>query len=281
MAIYMRFPNGLKKVLTLSYDDGVRQDRRLIKILDKYGIKATFNINSGTFEEKADYERADGRMSAEEIKVLFENSPHEVAVHGLEHAYDHVLHSNCMANEILEDRKNIEKVTGRIIRGMAYPFGTFNDKLVDCLKTCGIVYSRTVISTEKFDMPNDWLRLEATCHHSNERLFELCDEFIAGDPRLVQMFYLWGHSFELDRNLENNNWEHIEKFAAKMGGHDDIWYATNIEIYDYTEAYNRLIISTDCTRIYNPSAIDVWFKKGTWNDGELYCVKAGETIEIN
>ena len=106
----MTFPNGLKKVFTMSYDDGVRQDRRLIEILDRYGIKATFNINCGIFEADADYERQDGRMSAEEIKVLFENSPHEVAVHGLEHAYDHILHPNCMANEILEDRINIEKL---------------------------------------------------------------------------------------------------------------------------------------------------------------------------
>ena len=60
MAIYMRFPNGLKKVFTMSYDDGVRQDRRLIEILDRYGIKATFNINSGIFEAAADYERQDG-----------------------------------------------------------------------------------------------------------------------------------------------------------------------------------------------------------------------------
>ena len=280
MAIYMTFPNGLKKVFTMSYDDGVRQDRRLIEILDRYGIKATFNINSGIFEADADYERKDGRMSAEEIKVLFENSPHEVAVHGLEHAYDHILHPNCMANEILEDRKNIEKLTGRIVRGMAYPFGTFNDRLVECLKACGIVYSRTVISSERFTMPSDWLRLEPTCHHRNKKIFELCDRFIDSNPRIPEMFYVWGHSYEFDRNTEFNSWEHIERVAEKMSGHKDIWYATNIEIYDYTRAYENLVISTDYSRIYNPNAIDVWVDKGDWSDGKVYCIKAGETLEL-
>lgn len=35
------------KFLTFSYDDKVIQDRRLIALLDKYGLKATFNISSG------------------------------------------------------------------------------------------------------------------------------------------------------------------------------------------------------------------------------------------
>ena len=37
---------GKKKAITFSYDDGVLQDRRLVEILNKYGLKATFNINS-------------------------------------------------------------------------------------------------------------------------------------------------------------------------------------------------------------------------------------------
>ena len=43
----MRFPEGRLKAVTFSYDDGVRQDERLIEIFDKYGVKGTFNINSG------------------------------------------------------------------------------------------------------------------------------------------------------------------------------------------------------------------------------------------
>ena len=45
----MRLKDGKTKVLTLSYDDGVVQDIRLSEILNRYGLKCTFNINSGTY----------------------------------------------------------------------------------------------------------------------------------------------------------------------------------------------------------------------------------------
>ena len=276
MSIYLRFPNGVRKCLTLSYDDGIRQDKRLVKILDKYGLKCTFNINSGLL----DNENYNSRMSKEEIVELFKDSPHEVAIHGLVHAYDNQLHINCMTNEILQDRKNIETLLGRIIRGMAYPYGTFNDKLVDCLKACGIVFSRTTISTERFDIPEDWLRLPATCHHNNPRLDELCDKFIELKPTLPQMFYLWGHSYEFDWNDEFNNWERIEGFAKKMSGKDDIWYATNIEIYDYIQAFNNLLISTDEKIIHNPTATDVWVGSADPSDNNSILIKADETINL-
>ena len=41
--------NGKKKAVTFSFDDGIEQDVRAIEILDKYGLKATFNLNSGKF----------------------------------------------------------------------------------------------------------------------------------------------------------------------------------------------------------------------------------------
>ena len=43
---------GKNKAITFSYDDGVTQDRRLIEILNRYGLKATFNINSGLLDRR-------------------------------------------------------------------------------------------------------------------------------------------------------------------------------------------------------------------------------------
>ena len=87
------------------------------------------------------------------------------------------------------------------------------------------------------------------------------------------MFYLWGHSYEFPIN---NNWDVIEKFAEYAGGHDHIWYATNIEIYDYVMAYKSLVTSYNKKMVYNPSALDVWAEI----DGETYCIKSGETLKI-
>ena len=45
--LYMRFPEERAKALTLSYDDHSEQDIRFIEILNRNGIKGTFNISTG------------------------------------------------------------------------------------------------------------------------------------------------------------------------------------------------------------------------------------------
>lgn len=275
--MYMKFKNGKSKALTLSYDDGVVQDKRLIAIMNKYGLKGTFNINTGRyFPEESQREKFQGKMKLSEAKELYTNSGHEVAVHALTHPFLEQLKAAEVLTEILEDRKNIESQYGTLARGMAYPFGTYNDEVIELLKKCGICYSRTVKSTENFKLPENWLMLHPTCHHNNPRLMELAQHFVEDAPGYQNenwMFYLWGHSYEFDNN---DNWEVIEKFAEYTGGKNDVWYAANIEIYDYVKAYEHLQVSVDKTIVYNPSLLDVWFLE----KGETYCVRSGETLYL-
>lgn len=270
--IYMRFPFGKPKALTFSYDDGVKQDLRLIDIFNKNGMKATFNINSGGLvPAKSGSENGNSnKLSYEQVLKVYEN--HEVAIHTLNHPYLDEISLADATYQVIEDRKNLERMFKRPIRGMAYPMGTFNDSVVDILKNCGIAYSRTVISTENFDIPADWLKLNATCHHNNPNLMNLAKRFVCETPnRFPWLFYVWGHSYEFDTF---DNWNVIENFCAETAHKDDVWYATNIEIYDYITAYRNLIIGVEENMFYNPSLIDIWFVK----DGNLYCVKSGETI---
>ena len=272
----MRLKDGKLKVLTLSYDDGVVQDLRLVEIMDKYGLKGTFNLNTGWYlPENMERDKDHRRLKLSEAQELFKDSVHEVAIHAYNHPFLEKLDTSEIIYEIIEDRKAMEKDYGRIVRGMAYPYGTYNDKVVDILEKCHVAYARTVKSTCSFNFPENWLTLHPTCHHNNERLEELIKTFVEVPNRFgnAEMFYLWGHSYEFDNN---DNWEVIEKFAEYAGGHDHIWYATNIEIYDYVKAYERLETSYDKKIVHNPSAIDVWIEI---NEKE-YCVKAGETLYL-
>jgi peptidoglycan/xylan/chitin deacetylase (PgdA/CDA1 family) len=274
----MRFPGNRAKALTLSYDDGVEQDKRLIAILNKHGIKCTFNINSGLFSPECtvfDKGQIHRRLSEKDIIELYKFSVHEVAVHGLTHPFLEQLPSNIAAYEVIQDRKNLERLFDTIIRGMAYPFGTFSDEVVAVLKSAGIVYSRTVMDTEDFRIPTDWLRLPATCHHKNPKLNALTDRFVTQSPKSAPwLFYLWGHSYEFEAD---DNWNVIEDFAEKIGGREDIWYATNIEIYDYIEAYNRLIFSVEASMVYNPSAQTLFFEY----DNRTYEINPGSTLRLS
>ncbi len=275
--MYMKLKDGKSKVLTFSYDDGVVQDIRLINILNKYGLKGTFNINTGIYTpEEKKREQFRGTMKLSEAQELYVNSGHEVAVHALTHPFLERLPISSVLTEILEDRKNIEKQYRTLARGMAYPYGTYNDEVVEALRKCGICYSRTTRATEKFEWPQEWLLLHPTCHHNHPQLMEFAKRFVESSTRYPMdnwMFYVWGHSYEFD---DHDNWEVIEKFADYVSDREDVWYATNIEIYDYVKAYERLQISADETIIYNPSAIDVWFMK----DRQIYCVKGGEALHL-
>lgn len=271
----MKFPGKKLKAVTLSYDDGVRDDIRLVETMAKYGLRGTFNLNSGIFSKKS----GERRLTADEAADLYEKNGMEIAAHGLFHRFPTQLDSNLCTYEMLKDRENLEALTGGIIRGFAYAYGNYNDDVVRVLGDCGYAYARTTVSTEKFDIPMDWLRMPATCHHRNPRLPELVNEFLKSDVDIPDwrkkpsLFYLWGHSYEFS---DNNNWEIIERFGDTVGGRDDVWYATNIEIYDYVTAYRRLHYSCDAKTVMNPTSATIHL----YENGEDYTVHPGETIKI-
>ncbi len=273
--IYMRFLGGKDKCLTLSYDDCVEQDIRLCQLMKQYGIAGTFNINTGSYVEEGhvfEPGRIHRRMTKNRTTELFANEPlFEVATHGVNHPFLNKIPVAHATWQVIADRNNIEEQFGTICRGHAYPYGTYNDQVMDCLRACGIVYARTVKSTEKFAFPEDFLQWHPTCHHANPRLMELTDQFLAPVQKDSRLFYLWGHSYEFD---EKNNWHVIEDFFKKVAGHQDVWYATNIQVYDYKAAFDQLIWNVECTQVYNPTATDLWFHAKK----QVYCVKAGQTI---
>lgn len=275
-SLFMRFPGGKVKALTLSYDDAKDQDVRLIGIMQKYGLKGTFNLNSGLYAPEGTVYKAGNihrRMTKKQCMDLYTNSGMEVAVHGYTHPYLEQLPANICTQEVLKDRENLECEYDCIIRGMAYPFGAYSDSVVETLKQCGIVYARTTISTERFDIPTDWLRMPTTCHHSNPRLMELAKRFVEHSlNRGPLLFYLWGHGYNFEAD---NNWNVIEEFAEYMGGREEIWYATNIEVYDYVAAYNQLQFSVNCSKVYNPTAMTLYFEY----DGIPYSVAPGQCIQ--
>lgn len=244
--VYMRFPGGKTKCLTMSYDDGNHADRRLTDLFNRHGIRGTFNLNSGRF--------GGDNIEAREVKALYRG--HEVASHTVNHPNLAHCPGPAAAWEVMEDRRGLEALAGRPVRGFAYPYGAYSDEVIAALRACGIRFARTVESTGSFFMPADFLRWHPTCHHDDPRLPALGKQFLSreGDAHLSLM-YVWGHSYEFDRN---DNWQVMEDFCAMMGGQEDIWYAANIEIVDAVEAFQRLRFSADNSFVFNPSAQAVW-----------------------
>lgn len=269
----LKFPGFKTRAVTVSYDDGITFDKRLIEILDKNGLKGTFNLNSGLFGH------GKLRLTEEQAVELYANSGHEVAIHGKKHLSLAEVPDAVVTEEVIGDRVALEKTFDRVIGGMAYANGSWNDRVMDILKKCGIEYVRTTVKSEKFELPDDWLQWAPTCHHSHPRLMELVDEFLTDSTYMYywaqspRVFFLWGHSYEFD---DNDNWNVIEQFAERIGNRDDIWYATNGEICRYVQAFNSLQFSADGERVYNPTATDVYM----FYFNENILVKSGETVKL-
>lgn len=279
---FLRFPGGKTKAVTFSYDDGTREDIRLAETLDKYGLKCTFNINSGMLGKGGE-----GRLSAGEIEQHLLAGGHEIAMHGLMHRAPGAQRSIEGIRDVLDCRLGLERAFGQIVRGMAYPDsgirnmqnGASYENIRQYLKDLDITYARTLGGdNDLFRMPDDWYAWMPTAHHDNPQVLEWAEKFVSMDveamysaSRFPRLFYLWGHSYEFERN---GNWEHLDEICEKLSGYNDIWYAANGEIRDYTEAYDSLVFSADGTRVYNPTLLTVWFDL----DGTLYTIGSGETL---
>lgn len=278
---FLRFPEGKAKAVTLSYDDGVREDIRLSDIITPHGMKCTFNYNSPIMREN---------LSEEEVAEYVIGRGHEIAVHGEYHKANGSHRPIEGIIDVLNCRLALEKKYKRIIRGMAYPDsgitllcnGTDYESIKQYLKELDITYSRTLGGdNNSFELPQDFYAWMPTAHHNNPKIFEYIDEFLSIDTsekaycarREPRLFYLWGHSYEFENN---NNWDLLEKISKKLGDRDDIWYATNGEIYDYVNAYNSLVFSADGNIIYNPTLYKIWFDI----DCRMYTIEPGQTLEI-
>lgn len=271
----MRFPEGKSKVFTMSYDDGVYQDIRLVEIMTKHKLKGTFNINSG-YVSNEDAVEGSQRLSSRQVKELYIPNGQEVALHTYTHTLLTDLPFEHITYEYLKDKEELENILGCIIRGSAYPYSKYNEKVLNSLRACGVAYARAGDQTEEFSLPTDWLRFRPTARHKTPKLFDIANKFldlIVQPNHPCAMFSLMGHSYEFDRD---NNWDLIETFAEKMEGHKDVWYATNIEIYDYIQAFQSVRYNLAQTIAENPTSIDVWINK----NGKVCKIPAGQTIRI-
>lgn len=275
---FMRFPGGKRKALTLSYDDGVTQDRRLVALFNRHGVKGTFNLGFGVlgFQGSALISGRStdiSKVSPAEVATLY--AGHEVAGHGLWHSFLNNVGSSLAMYELIEDKAGLENLTGGILRSFAYPFGAFSDETVELLRLSGYAGARTVTPTHDFSIPEDFLRWNPTCHHNDPMLTQLAERFCTQQDFAPWLFYLWGHAYEFDAD---DNWRIMEEFLQYVTQfRDDIWFATNGEITEYTEAFGRRIYSADGSRMKNPTSTDIWLAAGQ----NVVMVPAGKTVEID
>ncbi|MBQ8658775.1 MAG: polysaccharide deacetylase family protein [Clostridia bacterium] len=228
--------NGKKKAVTFSFDDGVTQDIRLIEILNRYGLKGTFNLNSGLLGKEGELLRngknvRHDKINANDVKTVY--AGHEVAVHTLTHPTLTTLDKKEIIRQVEEDRKALSELCGYEVVGMAYPNGGINndDRVAEIIKNnTGVRYARTITSTYAFDKQENLFRFNPSVYYIEKQLEEIVEKFLALEANDRQLLYIWGHSYEMD--AEYISWEKFEKICEKLSNRNDIFYGTNKEVLE-------------------------------------------------
>ncbi len=224
--------NGKKKAITFSYDDAVTQDVRLIEILNRYGLKATFNLNSGLLGTDNTLIREGmkinhNKVQAQDIAKIYKG--HEVAAHTLTHPHLPPLPDAEVIRQVEQDRLALSELVGYEVVGMAYPGGGMNndDRVARLIKNhTGIQYARTIALGYSFEPQENLYRYKPTAFHLDFKdNYRLAEEFFK--PETEGVFYIWGHAYEFDIH---DTWDEFEKFCKFISGREDVFYGTNKEI---------------------------------------------------
>lgn len=232
--------SGKLKAITFSFDDGVTQDIQMIRLLDKYGLKATFHICSGWLGKMA-LSMGGGcrtpryKIAEKHMQEVYEG--HEVASHTINHVSLPDQTDEEVIRQIEEDRLKLSEVMGYEVVGLAYPGDpvgreNYDQRCIDLIKQhTGIQYARTVgRGYREWTMPADLYRIRPNLSmRAFDESMEIAERFLTADPTEPQVLMMMGHCYEMD--FASENWYRMEQFFEKISNRDDIFYGTNKEIF--------------------------------------------------
>lgn len=262
------YPGGKAKAFNVTYDDGVQQDVRFVELLNRYGIKGTFNLNSGLMQNEFEWTHECGmvvkRLPEQVVRDLYQG--HEVAGHTLTHPYMYHLSEEEIMHELVTDKFNLQKLFGRKISGFAVPFDYYSDLIEKCVQNCGFEYARISEESYSYTPGTDYYRWKAGVFHLSAQLEAYVEGFLRTDEELA-LCQIVGHTYDLDAE---HMWDKMEVIFKKVAMCDDISPMTNIELVRYLKAM-RSATAQDGVLVNN-SGMDLWFEV----DGVTKVLRPGE-----
>lgn len=261
----MRFayPGGRWKALVMSYDDGHDQDRGLAPLFDRHGIRGTFHLCNGWFNNST-------FLTSAEVPTLL--ARHEISIHTVDHPTLTQIDDGAVRWEVGNCRYVLGGLAGYAVNSMSYPMGGYDRRVMNLLAGEGVTCSRTVQAANSLDyFPPNYRKWHPTCHHADADGF--ADQLLGRGGENLSLLFIWGHSYELDNTYANNSWAYMESLATKLGDRGDIWYAGMGELRDYLAAAQAMNITSNL--VHNPSSqITVWTKL----QDQVVPVRPGRTL---
>lgn len=264
------YPGGKKKAFSITYDDGVYQDVRFVMLLNKYGLKGTFNLNSQLMEQEFKWQHESGlwvkRLPGELALHLYDG--HEVASHTLTHPYMEGLSEEHIMYELGHDRWQLEQLFGREVTGFALPFDYYSDTIARCAERLGFEYARCSEETYSYQPPEDYYHWAAGTYHVMPGFRGFVEGFFHTDEELA-LCQIVGHSYDLDTM---DMWQEMEEILRRAAEDEDVASMTNLELVRYLKAMRQAEISEK--HVLNKSEQMLWFEA----EGKIISLAPGEEI---
>ena len=234
-----------KIIFTTSWDDGSKEDRRVLELLNKYALKGTFYIS-----RSIDFPLVK-RISDEEIAAISQKQ--EVGAHTLGHSYLDSISLDQARQEIIESKKYIEDLTHLPVKMFCYPGGRVNEEIKKIVKEAGFIGARTIDNFQiqlgdpylmgttlqcypfplrpdgrSFLQPlqQNWAKISqlGLPIGSYFSWLNLAKNLFDYALKKGEIFHLWGHSWEIEKN---NQWKDLEQFFKHIAGRVDVKYLNN------------------------------------------------------
>jgi len=266
------YPGGFDRAFNITYDDGVTQDLRFVELMNRYGLKGTFNLNSELMRTGFAWTHPTGmevrRLGADTVRWLYRG--HEVASHSRTHPYMSGLSREEIREELGRDKQDLEELLGITVAGFAVPFHFYSREIADCARELGFEYARMSEFSHSYDPCTDWYYWKTGFYHIEPGLTEFVDGFLKTQQELA-VCQIVGHSYDLDAE---NLWGTMEDILRRVSADSRVWSCTNLELVRYLKAMNRAEISGNS--VCNPTEMELWFRI----HGEVVSVLPGETVTL-
>ncbi|MBR1973012.1 MAG: polysaccharide deacetylase family protein [Oscillospiraceae bacterium] len=199
----------------LSFDDGTIWDRRFVELLNRYGVKCTFNLNSGLEDFVWQYEDRFPIRRQCLAETVAQYRGHEVASHSLHHHWLNTLTPPQLSREIGEDCKTLKEIFGLEEIGFGVPFTACGEREIKIIRKF-VRYIRLSAFSDSFALPEDPYHIPIHGLYNDPDIREKIARF-AENKLEDSLFVMAGHSYEFE---VLDHWEYIEELLKYIKSFD-------------------------------------------------------------
>lgn len=202
-----------KLTISLSFDDGSIYDIKLLDLLAKHSLTATFYIpyDWESYNHHRGYEPLT-RDVLEQVADL-----HEIGSHTISHPLLTRISYGGAEYEITHSKKLLQDLIGKEVTKFAYPRGYASDPLLDIVRRTYEHGRSTLVgnTTKPLDPAWEHTSVHLACQrqeYGNEDWFKYALRHLELGQK-QGYFHAWGHSAEIEKN---NSWGAVDNFLARI-----------------------------------------------------------------